>query len=54
MCLDAAEGIKLKCGREYGFYKGNARANHLDKLAPKLYRFLTNSLDRYRKRFVKI
>ena len=33
MCLDAAEGIKLKCGREYGFYKGNARATHLDKVA---------------------
>lgn len=46
MCLDAAEGIKLKCGREYGFYKSNARATHLDKLAPnELYGFLTNSLD---------
>lgn len=47
MCLDAAEGIKFKYGKEYGFYKSNARATtHLDKLAPnELCGFLTNSVD---------
>ena len=34
MCIDAAEGIKLQCGREYGFSKSDARATQLDKLAP--------------------
>ena len=34
MCKDVAEGIKLQCGRKYGFSKSDARATQLDKFAP--------------------
>lgn len=46
MCIDAAEGIKLQCGREYGFSDKEARATQLDKLTPDELRGLpTNNLD---------
>ena len=32
MCIDAAEGLKLQCGREYGFSSDEARATQLHKL----------------------
>ena len=34
MCIDAAEGIKLQCEREYGYSKKDATTTQLDKLAP--------------------
>ena len=46
MWIDAAEGIKLQCGREYEFSKSDARATQLEKLAPyELSRLPTNNLD---------
>jgi len=46
MCLDAAEGIKLQCGREYGFSESDARATELHKLSVEQLQGLpTNNLD---------
>ena len=46
MCVDAAEGIKLQCGREYGFSEIKPRATQLDKLTPaELLGLPTNNLD---------
>ena len=46
MCIDAAEGIKLQCGRENGFSKSDARSTQIDKIAPnELSGLLTNNLD---------
>ena len=46
MCIDAADGIKLQCGREYGFSGSDVRATQLDKLPPtELSGLLTNNLD---------
>ena len=46
MCVDAAEGIKLQCGREYGFSEIEPRATQLDKLTPaELLGLPTNNLD---------
>ena len=50
MCIDAAEGVKLQRGREYGLSKSDARVNQLDKVAPIR---ITNKQLRYRKGFVK-
>ena len=47
MCTDAAEEIKLQCGREYGFSDSEpSRATHLDKpSANELTGLPTNNLD---------
>ena len=46
MCIDAADSIKLQCGREYGLSKSDARTTQLDKLAPnELSELPTNNLD---------
>ena len=46
MCIDAANGIKLQCGREYGFSDSNARATQLYKLTPVEFSGLaTNNLE---------
>ena len=46
MCINVAEGIKLQCGREYGFSEKDARATQLDKLASnELPELPTNNLD---------
>ena len=47
MCTDAAEGIKLQCGREYSFSDSEPlRATQLDKLtANELTGLATNNLD---------
>ena len=46
MWVDAAEGIKLQCGREYGFSEIKPRATQLDKVTPaELLGLPTNNLD---------
>ena len=46
MCSDAAEGVKLLCGREYGFSECNPRAIELHKLSSaELQGLPTNNLD---------